>query len=212
VTREIHGLELVANTISNSSSLVAADTIAIGSDDALKSFLKWIDGDERIVQSYVIDAGSHRRTLRVFVKYSARDSIFSTLLSHSVAPMEPIRAFGGYEFWTVYTPSDYTASEILDDPRLSDCEITALSAHDFGPRRKRRGQRNPDVLTRRQLDVALKALEMGYYSWPRKVTAQQLAERLGLAAPTVLEHLRKSESKIVRNFLLRVLEEEEGNG
>lgn len=208
VTEELHGLELVANTISNSPSYVAADTMAIGSEDVLRSFLLWIKGDERVVHSHVLDLDAQRRTLRVFVRYTARDSIFSALLDHNVAPIEPIRATGGYEYWTVYTPGAGITSDILSDPRLSDCEIVAVSARDYGTRRKRRDPRHRETLTPRQLDISLKALEMGYYSWPRQVTAQELALNLGLSATTVREHLRKSESKIVRSFLLQVLEDD----
>jgi predicted DNA binding protein len=209
VTKEISGLELVANTISNSPAHVAADILAIGSQEVLNSLLKWLDGDSRIIHRYVLDSNPRRRTLRLFIKYSARDSILRTMLSHNMAPIEPVRIVGGYEYWTVYTPHDDFANALHSDPRLSECEITALSAHDLGLRKKRRERKDPDLLTRRQLDIALKALEMGYYSWPRRVTAQELARMLGLSATTVLEHLRKSESKIVRSFLLRVLEEEE---
>ncbi|MFQ5838423.1 MAG: helix-turn-helix domain-containing protein [Thermoplasmata archaeon] len=213
VTKEIDGLELVANTISNSPSHVAVDTHALGDEDVVESFLKWVKGDSRILHSYVLAFSPHKRMLRMFLKYRTEDSIFSLLLSNNVAPIEPVRAVGGREFWRVYTPHDDIAAEVLSDPRLSDCEITALSAHQFDFRRKgRASDREHDVLTPRQMDIALRALEMGYYTWPRGVTAKELAERLGLAAPTVLEHLRKSESKIVRRFLQKSLENGETVG
>jgi len=48
------------------------------------------------------------------------------------------------------------------------------------------------------------ALEVGYYSgyfdWPRGVTAEELAERLGVTPPTVHHHLRHGEGKLVAAF------------
>jgi predicted DNA binding protein len=38
---------------------------------------------------------------------------------------------------------------------------------------------------------------MGYYDIPRKITSEELAERLGLVGSTVVEHLRKAEQRLM---------------
>lgn len=49
-----------------------------------------------------------------------------------------------------------------------------------------------------QQEMVLKyAVSRGYYNWPRKISAQDLAKKLGLNKATLLEHLRKAEIKVM---------------
>jgi predicted DNA binding protein len=52
-------------------------------------------------------------------------------------------------------------------------------------------------LTRRQHDALARAHEAGYYEWPRRTTADELADSLGVSAPTFHKHLRGAEDKFV---------------
>ncbi|HEV8359370.1 MAG TPA: methylated-DNA--[protein]-cysteine S-methyltransferase [Candidatus Thermoplasmatota archaeon] len=54
----------------------------------------------------------------------------------------------------------------------------------------------PD-LTRRQAQALLKALDMGYYAAPRKVTTGEVASALGVARSTFEEHLKRAESQLI---------------
>ena len=58
-------------------------------------------------------------------------------------------------------------------------------------------------LSPRQKEVIELALEAGYFDWPREVDAETLADRLGIAHATLLEHLRKAEKKILTDALNR---------
>jgi predicted DNA binding protein len=44
------------------------------------------------------------------------------------------------------------------------------------------------------------AFERGYYEWPREVDAKTLADELGIAKATMLEHLRKAEGKVLNAY------------
>jgi len=57
-----------------------------------------------------------------------------------------------------------------------------------------------EKLTDRQRDVMETALVSGYFEWPRRSTAEEVAESLGIAAPTFHEHLRSGERKLVESF------------
>lgn len=209
-TEEIDGLELVARSISNTPSHVIADMRAVGGDDILGSFLSWIDVDPRIRGRLPLDFSSMTRSLQVIITYPTRNSIFPYLVSHNVTPIESIRIQGGYEYWTIYTLDDGAPANIFEDRYFSECEVTVVSAHGLNSLKRHRPVDDGDAtLTPRQMDIATKALEMGYYNWPRRMSAKELARRLGLSPPTVLEHLRKSESRIVRSFLTRELEDRE---
>lgn len=55
----------------------------------------------------------------------------------------------------------------------------------------------PD-LTGRQREVVQTALEAGYFEWPREISSEDLAAKLDITRGTCLEHLRKAESKLLR--------------
>jgi len=52
-------------------------------------------------------------------------------------------------------------------------------------------------LTDRQQEVLRTAFLTGYYAWPRDTNAEQLAETLGIASPTLHQHLRRAQRNLV---------------
>lgn len=62
------------------------------------------------------------------------------------------------------------------------------------------GDRSPE-LTDRQRTVASRALEAGYYEWPREIESEELASELDISRTTLHEHLRKAEKKILEQSL-----------
>lgn len=57
------------------------------------------------------------------------------------------------------------------------------------------------LLSERQAEVMMKALESGYYEWPRDMDAETLASELNITHTTFLEHLRKAEQTLLSNAL-----------
>jgi predicted DNA binding protein len=57
------------------------------------------------------------------------------------------------------------------------------------------------VLTTRQRELVVEAVQAGYYDSPRACSLTELAEDLGLAASTLSETLHRAEGKIVREFV-----------
>jgi hypothetical protein len=66
------------------------------------------------------------------------------------------------------------------------------------------------VLTARQRELVLEAVEAGYYDSPRSCSLTDLADDLGLAASTLSETLHRAEGKIVREFVADLPEETDG--
>jgi hypothetical protein len=56
-------------------------------------------------------------------------------------------------------------------------------------------------LTEQQRKVLTAAMKNGYYNYPRKINSEQLSEIIGLSKPTVVQHLRKAEGRLVANIL-----------
>lgn len=52
-------------------------------------------------------------------------------------------------------------------------------------------------LTDRQQEVLTAAHEAGYYAWPRETSGDELAEELGISPPTLHQHLRAAEQKLI---------------
>ncbi len=56
-------------------------------------------------------------------------------------------------------------------------------------------------LTSRQLAILKSAMEMGLYDFPRRITQDELAARIGITPSTLTEILRRAEKKILGDFL-----------
>lgn len=83
--------------------------------------------------------------------------------------------------------------------RLPDVDVvstrTATRSAELGP---------PDALERltdRQQSVFETAYYGGYFEWPRGSTAEELADALGISAPTLHQHLRAVERKLLGAYL-----------
>jgi len=57
-----------------------------------------------------------------------------------------------------------------------------------------------DRLTDKQLSVLQTAYLAGYFEWPRATTAEELAASIGISSPTLHNHLRKAEQKLLTTF------------
>jgi hypothetical protein len=136
-------------------------------------------------------------TQELLVEYEPTNSIHDAFVSRGFVPEEEIRIHGGYEYWTVIVAaSRATIQQRLDEVRSEmDAEITVEGMKSARTDAVDGGQ-SPQ-LSERQREVFELAQREGYYMWPRECSASDLADELDISKTTLLEHLRKAESKIL---------------
>jgi predicted DNA binding protein len=57
------------------------------------------------------------------------------------------------------------------------------------------------VLTDKQRDALVTAHRYGYYEYPRRINSTKLAEKVDISKPTLVQHLRKAEGRIMDEIL-----------
>lgn len=62
-------------------------------------------------------------------------------------------------------------------------------------------ERLQNILTERQQTILQRSYEVGYFDWPRERTAEEVADELGISSPTLHQHLRTAERKILAELL-----------
>lgn len=138
-------------------------------------------------------------TQGLVVTYDLENSINDALVSRGFIPDEPVRMYDGREYWTVVVGRDRESVKgALDEVRAAvDAEIRVEHVAPLARNGVGRGIFAHDSLSERQREAFDLARRRGYYTWPREVSAADLAEELGVSKPTLLEHLRKAEAKLL---------------
>ncbi|MWV64399.1 transcriptional regulator [Halorubrum sp. JWXQ-INN 858] len=134
-----------------------------------------------------------------FLEYDPADMACPVLLEHGFLHSAPVRIEDGREEWQVVFAGDRSRVEDALGGVREECgaevDVTAVGSVGAGGGDER--ERRLDTLTPTQRDVFERAREAGYYEWPRETTTRDLADDVGVAKSTLLEHLRTAESKLL---------------
>ena len=63
-----------------------------------------------------------------------------------------------------------------------------------------------DKLTHKQYEVLRTAYLNGYFSWPRRTTAEECADTLGIVQPTFSQHIRIAQEKVIGRLFDEIAE------
>lgn len=112
-----------------------------------------------------------------------------------VPPVEYAR--DGTVSYSVVGPSAEIGTAIDRIPEPIDVTVTEVGTIEGAPGVEQA------ALSDRQREAVETALALGYYEVPRDASHEDVADEMGCAPSTAAEHLRKAESKVLRNVLVR---------
>jgi len=145
---------------------------------------------------------------RILAKYDKDKSVIPTVTKSSLMAIKPFHIKNGYKYWTVVAESGTLSGQV--DILEEEFQVKIKSIHDV---EEPQAVEYADVvdqlysaLSTRQREAMFTAVQQGYYKWPRGVTADEIAEAMGISGPTFLEHLRTAEHKLI-NKLFEVFEQ-----
>jgi len=126
------------------------------------------------------------------VTWAEQSSILEHLLKTNCVFIGPTVVRDGVENWQIMAPSREDIQEA----------IASLEKHaDIAYIRNSTSTHSSEGLTDRQTAALTAAVEMGYFDSPRRASIEEVAGRLGIAASTAVEHLRKAEKKVLENYV-----------
>lgn len=142
--------------------------------------------------------GKANATRGLLVRYDHEDSINDALISRGFIPDEPVRITDGTEYWAVVIHEDRdVVTERLDEIRREREATVTVEVMRSLEKGVMDGMFRNDRLSKRQREVFELAQEKEYYTWPREISAGELAAELDISEATLLEHLRKAEAKLL---------------
>jgi len=140
-------------------------------------------------------------TRQLMVDYDPDHTMIETLLEHGFVHDAPVRIADGREHWPLTdTHGQGDLTERIDALReAADADITVEKVTTTADTAHTKAEAR-DRLSSRQREVFDLACRRNYYSWPREATTRELADELGIAKTTLLEHLRKAEAKLLDQY------------
>ncbi len=160
----------------------------------------------RALGSKIIRRSSAKSNLQVVLQHCACDKIppptLPVIERRNCLEIQPAIYTGGWEWYRVIAFSERDIAHLFRD--LDDyCEVEVVSRRSVSEESIRDtfllsvatlfGE-----LTEKQADALVRALDNGYYQLPRRLTAGEIAGRLGLPRTSFVDHLRKGENKVLR--------------
>ncbi|WP_247004077.1 helix-turn-helix domain-containing protein [Halosolutus gelatinilyticus] len=133
-----------------------------------------------------------------FLEYDPQDMLCPTLLEYGFVHSAPVRIEDGREYWEVCFAGDRDEIETaIDGVRADSGAEVSVETITSTPAGESERKRRMDALTGTQRRVFELARKRGYYQWPRGVSTRELASELDISKTTLLDHLRKAESKLL---------------
>lgn len=130
------------------------------------------------------------------------ESFVATTLADRRCRVTGITATAGNERVRAEVPQHVDVSAVIEAFRKDypDAQLTRRRETDRQVPLLTEGQLSEQLLqdlTDRQLQTLRTAHAMGYFQHPRDITGCELAEEMGITSPTLAQHLRAAEQKLL---------------
>jgi len=160
----------------------------------------------RALESRVIRKSNATSNLQIVLQHCACDKIppptLPVIEGRNCLELQPAVYTGGWEWYRViafaekdlkqlfkdldeYCKIEVTSRRIVENESIRDTFLVSTAAL-FG------------TLTTKQRRAVISALDNGYYHMPRRATAGEIAEKLGVPRTSYVDHLRKAENKLLQ--------------
>ncbi len=114
---------------------------------------------------------------------------------------------------TIISPEKFTISMMGERKNLSDFVEMIRNAGTIRKMSFRRAAyQKADilaVLTAKQREVMVAAFQNGYYDFPKKISSERLCRKVSISKPTLLQHMRKAEGRILKEIMTGYPQREE---
>jgi predicted DNA binding protein len=171
----------------NSASYRAVWEITAPQDSAIDEYVNRMKRLRSTREIEVLHRG-RRRALMLLSWKGANTAYEKVLEAGCVYGQENPSVLNGYEIHTVLSPDVKALNHLLGElGEIGEVKILRIGEH---------REDAPGRLTERQKQALQTALFYDYYSWPRRVTLEELARTANLSRVSFQEHLRKAEAKL----------------
>ena len=177
----------------------AAFNLQAPNSKELDRYLSYVKGLRSIKQLDVV--AKQEKSAFFIMKFLSPTSSYDKVLKSRCVPVKPIIQEGGFEVHTVVCDKPKDVSKLLGGLEQIG-EVKIFRVGKFMP------DKNKFNLTDKQMEALKTALVHEYYSWPRKVTLEELARTMNRSRRTFQENLRKAESKVLPSVLKKMLKDQ----
>lgn len=191
-TAELPGLTLVATSIYLSGDDVVIGFTAHGEPEVVEAAHAAWKANDRIGKVTRVHEGP--RGTRFHVAYDKTGSIYPDIIEHTPVSIGSIRFSAGQEFYHIIGEGPDISGLLRTLGQHGELKVQSVREVDDLDAPTEDGLPS---LTDKQVEALLAAHKAGYYEWPRRQTASQLAQGLGLSSSAFLDHLRTAEARII---------------
>lgn len=135
---------------------------------------------------------------------AARNSSIAIVEASNCIPIMPVTYEGGYEHVKLFAFTRDDQRGAIDNlgavAKVTVVQRGQLERHTARPAMTVSVDEFLQSMTNKQLLALVEAIEMGYYSMPKKATVDKIASMVKMPRSTFEEHLRKAEVKVMRNL------------
>jgi predicted DNA binding protein len=202
VTDACPGTHVIEKSLYPTDEEIKGDFILVSEGaTSIGALLETID-EHSVVNNVAVLKRSADRA-RVVINYRRDSSIVPKIVNSEFMPIEPVHITDGWEYWTVLVRSDAISRVVRQMKQEFAVDVNAIHAVDPSD-----DVEFADIvdctysdLSTRQRESLFEAHADGYYQWSRNVSSKHIDNCFDIIGPTLLEHLRIGEQKILNAVL-----------